>query len=161
MSVPTQRDDVTKPSDFQQEIYAQGLQGVRPRFPIHYEDWPVEAEKALSGNSWGYVHGSAGMRKTDDNNRAAFDKWGLVPNRLVAVKQPDLSTKLLGQDLKFPIALAPVGVLKIFNEDGECGTAAAAADCGVPYTLSTAAASSIEEVAEASGDGLRFYQREF
>lgn len=126
---------------------------------MHYEDWPIEAKKELSANSWGYLNGSAGMSKTDANNRAAFDRWGLVPNRLVDIKQPDLTTKLLGQELKFPIALAPVGVLAIFNDDKELGTAAAAAECHVPYTLSTAAASSIEEVAEASGDGLRFYQR--
>lgn len=82
-----------------------------------------------------------------------------MPNRLVDIKRPDLSVSLLGQQLKFPIALAPVGVLKIFHDDRELGTTEAAAEEGVPYTLSTAAASSMEEVAKANGDGLRFYQR--
>jgi len=147
-----------KPSDYQTEIYVRGLTGIRPRFSFDVNEWGPAAKEVLPANAWGYVHGSAGMRETDDNNLAAFRKWGIVPNRLVPTRKPDLSTKVLGLDLPYPIALAPVGVLKIFHEDGECGVAKAAASVGVPYTLSTAAASSIEEVATASGDGMRWYQ---
>lgn len=117
MSVPTQRSDVSKPGDFQQEVYAEGLKGIRPRFSMQYEDWQRDAREQLPANSYGYVHGSAGMRLTDDNNRRAFKQWGLVPNRLIDVKQPDLSVSILGQKLKYPIAIAPVGVLKIFHDD--------------------------------------------
>jgi lactate 2-monooxygenase len=82
----------------------------------------------------------------------------IVPNRLVPTTKPDLRTTLLGFDIPYPLAIAPVGVLKIFHPDAECGVASAAASLGVPYTLSTASATSIETVAEASGDALRFYQ---
>lgn len=54
--------------------------------------------------------------------------------------------------------MAPVGVQSIFHEDKETGLAQVCAEIGVPYVLSTASSSSIEEVAKASGDGPRWYQ---
>ena len=47
---------------------------------------------------------------------------------------------------------------KIIHPDGELATARAAASVGVPFILSTAASSTIEEVAEAAGDAPRWYQ---
>lgn len=49
-------------------------------------------------------------------------------------------------------------MLQIFHEDKEIGVAKAGTNVDVTYTMSSAAASSIEEAAEASGDGLRFFQ---
>jgi isopentenyl diphosphate isomerase/L-lactate dehydrogenase-like FMN-dependent dehydrogenase len=54
--------------------------------------------------------------------------------------------------------MAPVGVQSIFHEDKETGLAEVCAELGVPYILSTAATSTIEEVAAASGDGPRWFQ---
>jgi lactate 2-monooxygenase len=54
--------------------------------------------------------------------------------------------------------MAPVGVQQIFHEDKETGLAEVCAEIGVPYILSTASSSSIEEVAEANGNGPRWYQ---
>ncbi|KAG8851852.1 hypothetical protein FRB96_009036 [Tulasnella sp. 330] len=155
---PTSDKTTTKPSDYQTEIYTKGVKGIKPRFSFDVSQWGLMAKEVLPANSWGYVHGSAGSRETDDNNIAAFRKWALVPNRLVPTRQPDLKTKILGFDIPYPIALAPVGVLKIFHDEAESGVAAAATEVNVPYTMSTAAATSIEDVAKASGNGLRFYQ---
>jgi lactate 2-monooxygenase len=49
-------------------------------------------------------------------------------------------------------------VQSILHPDGELATARAAAELGVPMVLSTASSHTIEEVAEASGDGPRWYQ---
>jgi lactate 2-monooxygenase len=54
--------------------------------------------------------------------------------------------------------MAPVGVQTIFHEDKETGMADICAELGVPFILSTASSSSIEEVAAASGEGPRWYQ---
>lgn len=54
-----------------------------------------------------------------------------------------------------PILMAPVGVQTIFHEEREVGLAKACKEIGVPYIMSTAASSTIEEVAEASGSGHR------
>lgn len=47
------------------------------------------------------------------------------------------------------MAIAPIGVQKIFNPQGEVAAARAAASLGIPYTLSTASSTSIEDVAKA------------
>jgi lactate 2-monooxygenase len=54
--------------------------------------------------------------------------------------------------------MAPVGVQTIFHEDKETGMAEVCAELGIPFILSTASSSSIEEVAAASGEGPRWYQ---
>lgn len=46
----------------------------------------------------------------------------------------------------------------IFNPDGEEATARAAAKQNVPYIMSTASSTSIEDVAEANGEGVRWFQ---
>ena len=71
---------------------------------------------------------------------------------------PDLSAQILGQGIPVPIAIAPVGVQRIFNPDGEMATAAAAAKEQVPYIMSTASSTSIEDAAKANAGGTRWYQ---
>jgi len=100
-------------------------------------------------------------------NLAAFKKWSIIPRRLrPSLKDKDgnsqfsdPSTTVLGQKPDFPIAIAPVGVQKIFNREGEPATAKAAASVGIPYILSTASSTSFEDVAEANGlNATRWYQ---
>lgn len=66
--------------------------------------------------------------------------------------------ELFGQTFESPLLIAPIGVQTIFHQDKEIGVAEIAREIGVPYILSTASSSSIEEVAEANGDGTRWFQ---
>ncbi len=54
--------------------------------------------------------------------------------------------------------MAPIGVQGICNPDGELASARAAQNVGIPYIMSTASSRSIEEVAKANGNGVRWYQ---
>lgn len=54
--------------------------------------------------------------------------------------------------------MAPVGVQSIFHEDKETGLAEVCGEIGVPYILSTASSSTIEEVAAANRNGPLWYQ---
>jgi lactate 2-monooxygenase len=146
--------------DYELETYKRGLSFERSPFTFQSSEWETQALQRLSSESKGYVYGSAGSRETDDKNKAAFKKWSIVPRRCVGVKKfPDMTTEILGEKLQFPIAMAPIGVQKIVNPDGEvAATRAAAKEC-VPYILSTASCTSIEDVAKANGeDGQRWYQ---
>ena len=51
-----------------------------------------------------------------------------------------------------------IASIGIFNPDGEEATARAAAECNVPFIMSTASSTSIEDVAKANGDGTRWFQ---
>ena len=59
---------------------------------------------------------------------------------------------MLGQKLPMPVALAPTGLTGMQHADGEILAAKAAAEFGVPFTLSTMSICSIEDVAENSPD---------
>ncbi|KAI1120830.1 putative FMN dependent dehydrogenase [Nemania abortiva] len=147
------------PIEYESSIYQKGLRYQRPPFTFKPLEWEALAAERMSADSRGYVMGSAGTGETADKNRAAFAKWSIIPRRLVKTTSlPDLSVGALGQKLPFPIACAPVGVQRIFNQDGEMAAAAAAAKQNVPYIMSTASSTSIEDVARAHGDGVRWFQ---
>ena len=60
--------------------------------------------------------------------------------------------------MPIPVVLAPTGYTRIVDSQGELAVARAAQRAGVPYTLSTMATRSIEEVAAANRDGRRWFQ---
>jgi lactate 2-monooxygenase len=70
----------------------------------------------------------------------------------------ELRVEILGTRSPAPFLLAPIGVLSIAHPEGEVAVARAAAELRIPFTLSTAASSSIEDVAEAMGDAPRWFQ---
>jgi len=57
-----------------------------------------------------------------------------------------------------PLLLAPIGVQKVMHEDGELATARATAAVGVPMIASTNSHFTLEEIAEAGGEGPRWFQ---
>lgn len=152
---PTNAPD---PVSYESAVFQAGLHSAKPPFSFHPSDWESQAKEVLSANSWGYINGNAGAGSTYRKNLAAFDRWSIVPRRLQPSRRdsngqeafPDTSVTILGdQKLPFPIAIAPIGVQKIFNPEGEAAAARAAASVGIPYTLSTASSTSIEDVAAA------------
>ncbi|RWA09380.1 hypothetical protein EKO27_g5723 [Xylaria grammica] len=147
------------PVEYESSIYQKGLSYQRPPFTFKPLEWESLAAERMSADSKGYVVGSAGTGETANKNRAAFAKWSIIPRRLIKTTSlPEISASVLGQKLPFPIACAPVGVQRIFNPDGEEAAASAAAKQNVPYIMSTASSTSIEDVARANGDGVRWFQ---
>lgn len=147
------------PHNYSAQVYLEGLDDKRQPLPFDPFAWEPLAKERLSADSFGYVWGSAGSRETDESNRAAFKKWAIMPSRLVKTHEfPNMGTRVFGQDYKYPIAMAPVGVQRIFHRDGELASAAAARVEDVPYIMSSATSYSIEEIAEANGDGPRWFQ---
>lgn len=70
----------------------------------------------------------------------------------------DTSVQLFGKTYPTPLFMAPIGVQSLAHADKEPGLAKACADLEIPYIMSSAASSTIEEVATANGDGARWYQ---
>jgi isopentenyl diphosphate isomerase/L-lactate dehydrogenase-like FMN-dependent dehydrogenase len=146
-------------SDYQTSIYASGMfAGELPAISTDLASLEERARAVLSPEAMGYIVPSAGSGATARANRAAFGRWQIVPRMLRSGTQRDLSCTILGTSLPAPIMIAPMGVQTLGHPDGELATARAAAALGLPYVHSTAAAHSFEQVAEASGDGPRWYQ---
>ena len=146
-------------SAFQFEIYLNGMTGAVPRLPTDLTRLEEVAAARLGPGPVGYVAGSAGDGKTARANREALDRLRIMPRMLRDVARRDLSVDLFGTRLPAPLALAPVGVLSIMHPDAECGAARAAAARGVPFVLSSASSTPMEQVAEAMGNGAaRWFQ---
>ena len=143
---------------YQDEIYLAGLDGATPRLPADLNELERVADGRLTPEAHAYIAGGAGSGDTVRENREAFRRWRIVPRMLTDVSRPSYASTVLGAELAVPFLLAPVGVLRIMHPDGEVAVARAAAACGVPMVLSTASTTPMEEVAEASGDGQRWFQ---
>jgi isopentenyl diphosphate isomerase/L-lactate dehydrogenase-like FMN-dependent dehydrogenase len=65
---------------------------------------------------------------------------------------------VLGTDTSMPLLVAPTAFQRMAHPEGELATARGAAAAGTVMCLSTLATATIEEVAEASGDGARWFQ---
>jgi isopentenyl diphosphate isomerase/L-lactate dehydrogenase-like FMN-dependent dehydrogenase len=145
-------DDPPVPhGNYQFEIYLRGLGGERPTLALEYGELEAAAKAALAPEAFDYAAGGAGEGRSMDANRAAFGRWELVPRMLADVGTRDLSTQVLNTTLPAPVMLGPVGVLSILHPEAELAVARAAAATGVPMCLSTAASSTMEDVAEALG----------
>lgn len=147
-------------SDYQLEIYFQGLSGVLPALPMAFAELEAKAQAAMSPSMWSYVAGGAGDERTQRVNATAFDYWGLMPRMFVGASERDLSVELFGMTLPSPALLAPVGVIGLCAQDGhgDLATARAAARTGVPMIASTMSADPMEQVAAELGDTPGFFQ---
>lgn len=147
-------------SDYQLEIYFQGLAGVLPNLPMAFAELEAKAQAAMSPSMWSYVAGGAGDERTQRVNVTAFDRWGLMPRMFVGANDRDLSAELFGLTLPTPALMAPVGVIALCAQDGhgDLATARAAARTGVPMIASTMSADPMEQVAAELGDTPGFFQ---
>jgi len=152
-------NDATTPfGDYYREIYARGLGGEMPTMPIDWAELEAAAQEAMEPRAAGYIYAGAGGGATMRANREAFERLRIVPRMLRDVSRRDLSIELLGHHLPAPLLLAPIGVQGIVHDEGELATARAAAGLGLPLIVSSAATRTVEEIAEACGDGPRWYQ---
>ncbi|KAJ5607641.1 hypothetical protein N7537_004260 [Penicillium hordei] len=144
---------------YQTEIYGKGaLMDILPGVTTDPRKLEEQARESLGVRAFNYVAGGAGEKATMDSNRLAFRQWKLIPRMMRNTPEQDVSVELFGQKYDNPLIVAPVGVQGIFHEDKETGLAEVCEEVGVPYTMSTASTSSIEDVATANKDGKRWYQ---
>ena len=147
-------------SDYELEIYFQGLAGVLPSLPMSFAELEAKAQAAMSPSMWSYVAGGSGDERTQRVNATAFENWGLMPRMFVGAAERDLSVEFLGLSLPSPAMMAPVGVIALCAQDGhgDLATARAAARTGVPMIASTMSADPMEDVAAELGDTPGFFQ---
>ena len=112
----------------------------------------------MSRQAWAYVAGGAGAEGTIDANRAALDRWRIVPRVLRDVSARDTSVTLFGRAIPTPLLLAPLGVLELVHRRADLAVARAAAAEGVPMIFSNQASVPMERCAVAMGDGPRWFQ---
>ena len=112
-------------------------------------DYRAAAESRLPPFLFHYIDGGAYAEHTLKRNTADLADIALRQRVLRDMSSLSLETELFGEKLAMPVALAPVGLTGMYARRGEVQAAKAAANKGVPFTLSTVSVCPIEEVAPA------------
>ena len=114
------------------------------------------AKQRLPQAVFDFFDGAAEDEITLAANRAAFERVRIAPKMLAGVERVDTSTNILGGLSRMPIAIGPTGGIAFGWPLADVGVARAAAQAGIPYTLSTMATASIERIAREAGGRLWF-----
>ncbi|MBX9693820.1 MAG: alpha-hydroxy-acid oxidizing protein, partial [Cyanobacteria bacterium] len=88
------------------------------------------ARPVLEQMAFDYFASGANDEVTLSENRTVFDKITLYPRMLRDVSKRSLNTKVLGQEVSFPVLIAPTAFHKMAHADGEVAVARAAANYG-------------------------------
>ncbi len=104
-------------------------------------------ERRVPRMFYDYVETGSWSEQTFRENSSDFDR--IYFRQRVAIDMTGRSTRsrMIGQEVAMPVALAPVGLTGMQDADGEIKAARAAEKFGVPFTLSTMSICSIEDVA--------------
>lgn len=119
-------------------------------------DYQALARARLPHFLFEYLDGGSYGEVTLGRNIADLEAVALRQRVLRDVSRIDLSTELLGKRRRMPVGLGPIGLSGLYARRGEVQAAKAAAQAGVPFTLSTLSACSIGEVAKGAGPGFWF-----
>ena len=117
---------------------------------VSNEELIREARRRLPQGAWDYLVGGSESETTLRRNRLSFDKVAFRPRILVDVTNVDPSVTFLGQKLRIPAILAPIGSLQVFDPEGAVAVTRAATEFGVMHCVSTATLPSLEETMAAT-----------
>lgn len=116
-----------------------------------------KAQKNLPRDQWDYLAGGAETETTLRRNRLALDRIAFRPRICRDVSNIDVSGALLGQKMRIPVLLAPIGSLESFHPGGGATSAQAAEAFDIVHMLSSRCAPGLEETAQAA-DNARIFQ---
>ena len=119
-------------------------------------DFEPRARERVSHMAYEYISGGAGDEISLKWNREAYDKIRLRTRVLVDVSKLDTKTRLLGQELAYPILLAPTAYHKLVHPEGEAETARGAGSAGATMVVSSFATTAVEDIARVAKEPLWF-----
>jgi L-lactate dehydrogenase (cytochrome) len=120
-------------------------------------DYRALAKARLPHFLFEYLDGGSYDEVTLRRNVEDLQSVALKQRVLRDVSDIDLSTELFGKRWSLPVGLGPVGLSGLYARRGEVQAAKAADEAGVPFSLSTLSACSIEEVARAAPFWFQLY----
>lgn len=112
------------------------------------EDLRRVAKRKVPKMFYDYADSGSWTETTYRENTTDFQDIKFRQKVLVDMEGRSLATKMVGQEVSMPTAIAPTGFTGMQHADGEILAARAAEKFGVPFSLSTMSICSIEDVAE-------------
>lgn len=114
------------------------------------EDLRQVARRRVPRMFYDYVDTGSWTEYTYHANEAAFRRLEFRQRVAVDIAERNTATRMVGQAVSMPLAIAPTGLTGMVHPDGEILAAKAALKARVPFTLSTMSICSIEAVAQAT-----------
>jgi (S)-mandelate dehydrogenase len=121
---------------------------------LNIADLREVARRRVPGFVFEYVEGGAEDEASLRCNRQSFESLRLIPRTLVDTSSRHQRVEILGRPAVAPLIIGPTGLNGMLHSDGDVGLARAAANLGVPYTLSTMSTTRLEDVARQAGGRL-------
>jgi L-lactate dehydrogenase (cytochrome) len=115
------------------------------------EDLRLKAQKRIPKFAFEYLDSATGRELGLKVNRDALDGIGFMPSVLCGRTKANLQTNLLGQTYNLPFGIAPVGMSGLMWAGAERMLAQAAVAHNIPFSLSSVAVASPEDVAPHIG----------
>jgi L-lactate dehydrogenase (cytochrome) len=112
------------------------------------EDLRRLAQKRVPRMFYDYADSGSWTESTYKANESDFQKIKLRQRVAVNLEGRSTRSKMIGQDVSMPVAIAPTGLTGMQHADGEILAARAAKAFGIPFTLSTMSICSIEAVSK-------------
>jgi glycolate oxidase len=104
---------------------------------VSNEEIIQEARRRVNQGAWDYLVGGSESETTLRRNRLAFDRIAFRPRILVDVSSVDPSTTFMGQTLRIPAILAPIGSLQVFHPEAGVASTKAATEFGIMHAVSS------------------------
>ncbi|KAL0953697.1 hypothetical protein HGRIS_004891 [Hohenbuehelia grisea] len=146
-------------SKFMLDVYI-GRKGPGALGTVSFEEIEAKAKEASKDHieSFNFAYDGAGTGATTRANVKAFSKYAIIPRMLVNASTRSLETTIFGVKHPSPILMAPIGLQGVHHPDAELASARAGGKLGIPFIMSTPSSRCIEEVAQANGNGTRWFQ---
>ena len=121
------------------------------------EDLQRRARKRMPHFAWEFLDSGTGRDEALERNRSAFSAVRMTPRFMQGEFTPDISTTLFGEEYSAPFGVAPVGMNGLAWPGTDRILARAAARHQIPYSMSTAANYTPEELGGLA-NGMGWYQ---
>ena len=116
------------------------------------------AKRRTPAAAFDYTDGAAEGELSMTRARQAFEDVEFHPGILTDVSTVDTTTKVLGGTSALPFGIAPTGLTRLMQTEGEIAGSGAAGAAGIPFTLSTLGTTSIEDVRRVNPNGRLWFQ---
>jgi (S)-mandelate dehydrogenase len=117
---------------------------------LNVDDYRRRARRVLPRLVFDYVDGGAEDERCMQRNRDALEQLPLIPECLRDTGTMDIGIELFGRRWRAPFAIAPIGLAGLVRPGADALLASAARAAGVPFVLSTASNTRIEDVRAAA-----------
>ena len=118
---------------------------------LNIEELRLLAKKRVPRMFYDYADSGSWTESTYRANSEDFARIKLRQRVAVNIENRSLHSRMNGQAVAMPVAIAPAGLTGMQHADGEILVAQAAEEFGIPFTLSTMSICSIEDVAAHTG----------